>query len=531
MPRRTISDEEISLIKGMLSRGMKNKDIQFFFNRRDRPVNSGRITGIANGTYANAKSIAPAENHVLDQFLSKHDANGLLKKHGTADRFESERGPIHVDTLLSMFAKDQFGVWRLTSGETDQHECKKSFGFKFSGQWLKAIAALANNRGGYILFGVHDKTGSLIDGVDYSYAVIGMEDDTFKSADPEKFAKLVKSTLDPTPRVQLATIELGGKLVGVIHVEQHPSRPVIVTRPEGDRMREGDIFFRYPGQSDRIKYSDLRSILDERDIHSRQTILPMIEKLLSIGPSRALIADLAAGTLGDGKRDIVIDSRLAEQLHFIREGQFDEKDGAPTLKLVGELKQMTGDQSDGERLVLNAIREDDILRKFIQQHKVEYPEAYIRAGLDHQRKWLPIFYYVSLSGKTAEEMAELISQEKTTHPTKKKDLIARLSGKLSARGKPPTQAVKALAATIAGGRCDPPADLRQSIQFSHALMSLEVPPTEIIPLLAGLEKALDIAIEVADIGAVGTICRAICRVDELFFKTAELVKKKRDKKG
>lgn len=51
MAKRSITDEEISLIKAMLKRGHKNQDIQFHFNRPDRPVNSGRITGIRNGSY------------------------------------------------------------------------------------------------------------------------------------------------------------------------------------------------------------------------------------------------------------------------------------------------------------------------------------------------------------------------------------------------------------------------------------------------------------------------------------------------
>ena len=51
MPKRTITDEEIGLIKAMLRMGMKNKDIQFYFNRQDRAVNSGRITGIRDGSY------------------------------------------------------------------------------------------------------------------------------------------------------------------------------------------------------------------------------------------------------------------------------------------------------------------------------------------------------------------------------------------------------------------------------------------------------------------------------------------------
>ena len=51
MAKRSVTDTEIGLIKAMLARGMKNRDIQFYFNRQDRPVNSGRITQIRGGTY------------------------------------------------------------------------------------------------------------------------------------------------------------------------------------------------------------------------------------------------------------------------------------------------------------------------------------------------------------------------------------------------------------------------------------------------------------------------------------------------
>ncbi|MBJ7527408.1 MAG: hypothetical protein JHD10_09255 [Sphingomonadaceae bacterium] len=51
MPRRSITDEEIGLIKAMLARGMANKAIKFYFNRQDRTVNSGRISWIKHRDY------------------------------------------------------------------------------------------------------------------------------------------------------------------------------------------------------------------------------------------------------------------------------------------------------------------------------------------------------------------------------------------------------------------------------------------------------------------------------------------------
>jgi hypothetical protein len=520
LAKRSIEDNEIALIKAMIIRGMKNKDIQFLFNRPDRPVNSGRITNIAAGTYANSKDVEAANDEDLEKFILNGRKNGSFAgvKIPIIGKVPSPApGPVDLETLSNMFAKDKSGVWRFVAGETDQHECKLGFGFKHSGQWLKAIAALANNRGGYVLFGVHDKDEKAIDGLDRSYAVLGLEDDSFNSADPAEFAKRVKSALDPTPRFQIASFSVDGKNVGVIHVEQHPSRPVIVTRPEGDKMREGDIFFRYPGQSDRIKYSDLRGILDARDAQARRDVLPMIEKLIALGPTRALVADLSEGKLGDGERQIVIDSELVKQIKFVREGDFAQKDGALALKLVGEIKELSNGSVGPGRLYRDAVLEEDIVRNFLEQTKVERPEAYVRANLDHQRKWLPMFYYVVMAGKSPSEIADLIVKEKTTHSRKKKDMLDKLGGKLSAKSTPTTSVVRALVKAISDGPCTEPADAKQAYNLAQAVTSLRSTKGELGSFLIALQKAKEIAETTSHSGLMAAVCRAACRLDEIFF--------------
>jgi hypothetical protein len=69
---RTITDHEIALMKAMLARRMKTTDIQFFFNRPGRPVNSARISNIADGSYSDSASITAATDDELDSFLSEH---------------------------------------------------------------------------------------------------------------------------------------------------------------------------------------------------------------------------------------------------------------------------------------------------------------------------------------------------------------------------------------------------------------------------------------------------------------------------
>ena len=61
----------------------------------------------------------------------------------------------------------------------------------------------------------------------------------------------------------------------------------------------------------------------------------MVENLLRLGPHNAMIADFTEGTLVDGTRSFSIGKELIDQIKFIREGEFAEKEGAPALRLVG----------------------------------------------------------------------------------------------------------------------------------------------------------------------------------------------------
>ena len=68
MAKRSITDEEIGLIKAMLARGMANKAIQFYFNRQDRAVNSGRISGIKHADYG--PEVPTASDEALSAFIA-----------------------------------------------------------------------------------------------------------------------------------------------------------------------------------------------------------------------------------------------------------------------------------------------------------------------------------------------------------------------------------------------------------------------------------------------------------------------------
>jgi len=142
--KKTIEDNEIALIKSMIQRGMKNHDIQFFFNRPDRAVNSGRISGIRSGTYSNSRDIAAASDESLEAFLAGFRATKVTASVTVPGLQPSgDSHPLNPHTLSEMFIRSEAGAWKFKHGESDCHECKEGFGFRHSDKWLRAIAALA----------------------------------------------------------------------------------------------------------------------------------------------------------------------------------------------------------------------------------------------------------------------------------------------------------------------------------------------------------------------------------------------------
>jgi hypothetical protein len=505
--QRNITDAEIALIKAMVARGMKNSDVQFFFNRPERHVNLGRMTVISKGTYGNSAKIPAASSIELDAFLASHKpAVGVhLAVAATAAPVSN---PLDEATLRKMFTKVVKGPWRLTAGEPDWAECKKSFGMKHPAPWLRAVAALANNRGGYVFFGVSDKDA------DGHYAVVGLSTEEFAETDPADIAIRLRSTFDPTPRFQTTTIEIGGKKVGVLHVEQHASRPIIATKNDGGsgEIKEGDIFFRYPGTSSRITYSDLRAMLDARDAQVRADILPMVERLLALGPARAMVMDLADGQLMDGKRIIEINEDIIKNLTFIKEGEFDEKVGAPALRLIGDVQSVAMAAPLKKGFVTRADLRRDFLLDKLQADALDYVRIAVEvSGSD----WLPIRYFAQVANMSHLELIGFITNNAKAPAAQKKLYLKRLSSRDEAYVKPSGPAAALLTRLLAGDKLEPK-DAMEARQMALAVQGIPHPLNVDAGILRTLlSRCLTLIEKCTDQFAKTAIRKAMVRLDEL----------------
>ena len=218
----------------------------------------------------------------------------------------------------------------LLTRESTKLEFKENFNFAEIADYLKDFAAFSNNTGGYLVFGVEDSPHTLT----------GIDGSTFDKIDEQKITGFVNEYFAPSIDWQKSVIDIAGKQFGRIYISESIDKPVIALKDggRGQEIKNGEIYYRYTGRSQKIRYSELRQILDSKLTKERRAWQEHLERMVKIGPSNAAILDTVRGKIEGTSGIVLIDDELIPKLKFIREGQFVEKNGKPTLKLVGELK-------------------------------------------------------------------------------------------------------------------------------------------------------------------------------------------------
>ncbi len=479
----------------MLRRGMRNRDIQFYFNRQDRPVNSGRITGIRSGDYG--PEVPEATDAALEAFLTTFAPAEV----GVVIEGVAPREPTLADRALARFVQRADDHWYLIDGETSEQECKAQFDPRRMEPIIRAIAALANNRGGFVFIGVTDA----------ECRVAGMPDTAFQDTDIVRITDKAKTLLTPTPVFSRDVIDVGGFDVGVIHVEKHPMPPVIVCR-DASSLEDGTILFRYPGQSGKIKFGDLLELLRERDRAAQRVLLASASRLSEIGADRALIVDTDKGEMGTGSKRIVIDSALADQLEFIREGEFDEREGAPALRLVGDVQAVDQGGKFVESVEGRALDADAVLLAYLNREQVRSPIEYVCVSAKIQRQWLPMFYFVRLAGDDRDAAIAALEATSAVYRVSKNKALQRLRGQRSAFEQP-RGAILDVLALVQTGDVEDLRDRFTDFQIVRAVRGL---PDGFKPHVNFIDLLREIYLEAdGDPNVRSGVFRASARLDEL----------------
>ena len=444
---RSMSDEEVGLVRAMLAKGMKNDQVHFYFNRADRLISSGRIAQIKSGSYG--KEIPAASEDEFQAFLAKWEAD-----HSTVYP-KGPQSPTDVEYIEALFEKRKTD-WHVRNGETDIVECKLNYAV--SGPILKAIAGLANNKGGHILFGVKDGAN----------VVEGMSDDKFHTLDPSLLNQHLLSTFDPVPSITKVALSIGAKSVGAIYVDKHPESPVIALKNVGNDVREGAIYFRYVGETRQIKPGELRQIVKMRE---QKAIEEFSRRMSRVAAGSEATINLDSGEVAGRSGRFVIDKDLLPSIQFIREGDFSEVKGAPALRVVGEVQPISATVQSKVHIIRENITPDAIIENFLRGNVVQEPLQYLHAQAHYQRKWMPVWHYARQLSMSVDALVEDLRGMTASIPTSRDAVVQRLRGTLTAK-KLYTGSPAKILALLQSGKVGAPKTVEEFGAFANAVHGL-----------------------------------------------------------
>ena len=227
------------------------------------------------------------------------------------------RNALSLENLTGIFRVSSKEPSRIINREGTTIEFKESYNHGNMAQYFKAMAAFANNQGGYILFGIGDKPRRLIGLKDKSLS-------QFEELKVEDFTKALLDYFSPEIKWEHCTFEFHGMSFGVIYVYPLLHKPCICKKHYDAQnakysLKEGDIYYRYGGRSERIRYTELASIIDEARKNEERQWLNFAKRAVRIGVSNAALLDLKSGNLSGTNGSVVIDSELLQKLAFIQE--------------------------------------------------------------------------------------------------------------------------------------------------------------------------------------------------------------------
>ena len=346
--------------------------------------------------------------------------------------------PLSPDRLVGIFRTSPKDPLRIINREGTTIEFKESYNNANMAQYFKAIASFANNAGGYIIFGVGDKPRCLL----------GLQNKSLQQFEELKVEEFTKALLDyfaPEIKWDHCPFEYKGKSFGVIYVFPLEYKPCVCkkhydTMNAKCALKEGDIYYRYGGRSERIHYSELINIIDESRKKEEKQWLEFAQKATQIGVSNVCLLDLKSGNLTGKGGTIILDDKLLQKISFIREGEFVEEKGKPALRLIGDVQEISHGKiivKETTKRVVKAIEPSDIIETFLKGEKVDEPLEYVKMVCSTTSANYPVYFFIQQSKLTISEVLQAIESTPARGIAKTK-LIDRLNGKTIEQKKLPT---------------------------------------------------------------------------------------------
>lgn len=306
----------------------------------------------------------------------------------------------------------------LKTRENTSVEFKQSFNLGSMAEYARTMMAYANTDGGFIVFGVRNQP----------HEVLGVNAAKFDAVDPAKVTTFLNAHCSPEIQWEMGTVDFAGARLGFLYTEAHYRKPVVTTANCGKELKEAEIYYRYRGQTTTIRFPELRSLIDALLDQERRGWLQHLSTISKAGATNVAVLDTLQGKLFGAGAPFLIDEALLRQIKFIREGQFTEAAGAPTLRLVGEVKTVSGVTT--AQVVQRGIHYDDLLTAFLAARPLSEDDAqsYLRESCHQMSAYSPIFYFLRRAHLSREQAADLIQSAKCGLRGTRNTILRRIQG-------------------------------------------------------------------------------------------------------
>jgi hypothetical protein len=87
-----------------------------------------------------------------------------------------------------------------------------------------------------------------------------------------------------------------------------------------------------------VRSAEPGEILGARDRRAGEDLAQVVSRVSNIGVQNVGIFDVDAGRVEGARGSFMIDENLLPKLRFVKEGEFAETKGAPTLRLIGDVE-------------------------------------------------------------------------------------------------------------------------------------------------------------------------------------------------
>ena len=142
---------------------------------------------------------------------------------------------ISIEAIKDLLRTREDGT--LFHRESQTLEFKESYNLRGLAEYFRDFAAFANNKGGYLIFGVKDRP---------KRELIGLSEKSrslLDKTDPEKITGFLLEDFSGNITWEHQVIEIDGLSFGVFFIEEADTKPIICKKDEADTIKNGEIYF------------------------------------------------------------------------------------------------------------------------------------------------------------------------------------------------------------------------------------------------------------------------------------------------